>query len=57
MRLMQSTGFLGVGNFGFTPSAQLHLNSITDGSANGNLIRTDGLVTETLTWEMVSGAL
>ncbi|NEN24586.1 hypothetical protein G3O08_13845 [Cryomorpha ignava] len=55
MRLMNSTGYLGVGSQTFTPSASLHLNLLSYNINAGNLIRTDGRVNLNLSWAMYSG--
>lgn len=55
MRLMNNTGYLGVGSQTFTPSASLHLNLLSYSINSGNLIRTDGRSNLNLTWAMYSG--
>ncbi len=54
MRLMQ-TGRLGIGDNNFTPNALLHINPLSYFSPYGNLIRTDGDDSQTLSWSMFSG--
>ena len=57
MRIMSTTGFVGLGNYSsFTPAAFLHINQPSEHYADGHLIRTDGFSLLDLSWSMFSSA-